>query len=359
VTERKQAEELFRLATEASPSGILLVDESARIVLVNAHIEELFGYQRDELIGNKVEMLVPGGFAALPGTTADRPLVGRGKDGNEFPIEISLKSIRTAQGTLFLASIIDISARKRMEEEAQRRRDEVSRLERMGLLGEMTASISHEVNQPLSGIIINAGTALRLMMRPNADLEELRDILVDVLADAHRAHRVIRNIRETITKGTTVRQRLAINDVIAGVMHMVQPDAAVHSCELHASLAKELPPVEADPVQIQQVLINLLANSFDAVEKMPPSRRRVEVTTGSREGAVRVSVRDHGTGIPANARERVFEQFFSTKSQGVGMGLAIVRSIIEAHSGTITVEDTDGDGAQFTFTLPATNGSPK
>jgi PAS domain S-box-containing protein len=359
VTERKQAEELFRLATEASPSGILLVDQTARIVLVNAHIEVLFGYQRDELIGNKVEMLVPGGFAAAPGARADRALVGRGKDGNEFPIEISMKSIRTAQGTLFLASVTDISARKRVEEEAQRRRDEISRLERIGLLGEMTASIAHEINQPLSGIIINAGTALRLMMRPNADLEELRDILVDVLADAHRAHRVIRNIRETITKGTAVRQRLSINDVIAGVMHMVQPDAAVHSCELHASLAKELPIVEADPEQIQQVLINLLANAFDAMEKMPSSRRSVEVTTGSREGAVRVSVRDHGAGIAENAREHLFDQFFSTKSQGVGMGLAIVRSIIEAHSGTITVEDTDGDGAQFTFTLPATDGSAK
>ena len=356
VTERKQAEELFRLATEASPSGILLVDQTARIVLVNAHIEVLFGYQRDELIGNKVEMLITEGFAAAP---AKAPAIGRRKNGNEFPIGVSVNSVRTAQGTLFLASVIDISARKRVEEEAQRRRDEISRLERLGLLGEMTASIAHEINQPLSGIIINAGTALRFMMRPNADLEELRDILVDVLADAHRAHRVIRNIRETITKGTAVRQRLAINDVISGVMHMVQPDAAVHSCELHASLAKELPIVEADPEQIQQVLINLLANAFDAVEKMPPSRRSVEVTTGSRGGAVRVSVRDHGTGIPENARERVFEQFFSTKSQGVGMGLAIVRSIIEAHSGTITVEDTDGDGAQFTFTLPATDGNAK
>ena len=136
---------------------------------------------------------------------------------------------------------------------------------------------------------------------------------------------------------------------------MVEPDAAVHSCELQTSFANDLPAVEADPVQIQQVLINLLANAFDAVESMPASRRKVEVKTENDCSTVRVSVRDHGAGIADGAQEHLFEQFFTTKRQGIGMGLAIVRSIIDAHSGTITAENVDDDGAQFIFTLPVNN----
>jgi PAS domain S-box-containing protein len=366
ITERKQAQELFRIATEASPNGILLVNGNGDIVLVNAHVEELFGYHRDELVGKPVETLVPEGLVANDSPSSarifpvpemrifdrDGEFVGRRKDGTEFPVEVGLNPVESPEGALFLASVADLSERKRAEEEARRRREEISRLQRIGLLAEMTASIAHEINQPLSGIIMNAGTALRFMERPNADLQELREILRDVQADAHRAHRVIRNIRETVRKGAAVRQRVAINEVVAGVMHMVQPEAAVHSCELEASLGNDLPSVAADPVQIQQVLINLLANAFDAVEKMPSNRRKVEISTENADRAVRVTVRDHGTGIAEEARERLFDQFFSTKAQGVGMGLAIVWSIIDAHSGTIRAENVDGEGAQFTFSLP-------
>jgi len=373
ITERKQAQELFRIATEASPNGILLVNGNGDIALVNAHVEELFGYHRDELVGKPVETLVPEGLVANDSPSSGRifpvpemrmfdrdgEFIGRRKDGSEFPVEVGLNPVESPEGVLFLASVADLSERKRAEEEARRRREEISRLQRVGLLAEMTASIAHEINQPLSGIIMNAGTALRLMERPNADLQELREILTDVQADAHRAHRVIRNIRETIRKGTAVRQRVAINEVVTGVMHMVQPEAAVHSCALEASLENDLPFIAADPVQIQQVLINLLANAFDAVEKMPSNRRKVEITTERADGEVRVTVRDHGTGITEDARERLFDQFFSTKAQGVGMGLAIVGSIIDAHSGTIRAENIDGEGAQFTFSLPVGDPTAK
>jgi len=366
ITERKHAQELFRIATEASPNGILLVNGDGDIVLVNAHVEELFGYHRDELVGKPVETLVPEGLVANDSPSSGRifpvaemrifdrdgEFIGRRKNGTEFPVEVALNPVESPEGVLFLASVADLSERKRTEEEARRRREEISRLQRIGLLAEMTASIAHEINQPLSGIIMNAGTALRLMERPNADLQELREILTDVQADAHRAHRVIRNIRETIKKGTVVRESLAINEVVTGVMHMVQPEAAVHSCELEASLGNDLPSIAADPVQIQQVLINLLANAFDAVEKMPSNRRKVEITTEKADGTVRVTVRDHGTGIVEEARERLFDQFFSTKAKGVGMGLAIVWSIVDAHSGTIRAENLNGEGAQFTFSLP-------
>ena len=361
------------MATEASPNGILLINGRRDIVLVNAHVEELFGYHRDELVGKPFATLVPQGLAINEPRLNERIFVvsengmfdrggeftGRRKDGSKFPVEVGLNPVESPEGVLTLASVADLSERKLAQEQASRHRDEISRLQRLGLLAEMTASIAHEINQPLSGIIMNAGTALRYMERPNIDLQELREMLTDVQADAYRAHRVIRNIRETVRKGTAVRQRIAINEVVTGVIHMVRPEAAVHSCELETSLGNGLPFIAADPVQIQQVLINLLANAFDAVEKMPANRRRVEVTTENSGGAVHVTVRDYGTGIAEEARERLFEQFFSTKAQGVGMGLAIVSSIIDAHSGTIKAENIDGEGAQFTISLPVSDPTAK
>jgi signal transduction histidine kinase len=138
---------------------------------------------------------------------------------------------------------------------------------------------------------------------------------------------------------------------------MVQPDAAALSCELRASLAEHLPTIDADPVQIQQVLINLLGNAFDAMRDISPSKRKVEIATELDAGSVRVSVRDHGIGIAKTSGERLFEQFYTTKEDGLGMGLAIVRSIIQAHSGTISAENAEGGGARFVFALPARDGS--
>ena len=138
---------------------------------------------------------------------------------------------------------------------------------------------------------------------------------------------------------------------------MVQPDAAAHFCKMEVSLAQDLPAVEGDPTQIQQVLINLVRNAFDAMRDTPPSRRIVEIATNSNgDGTICVAVRDYGSGISESTRERLFEQFFTTKEEGLGMGLAIVRSIIEAHGGSITAENADGGGARFHFRLPIKEG---
>jgi two-component system sensor kinase FixL len=285
---------------------------------------------------------------------AGRELFARRKDQSEFPIEIGLNPVHTPQGVLVLATVVDISARKAAEEEARRRREQLEQLSRVSLLGEMTASIAHELNQPLSAIVSNASAGQRFLDRGNADPEMIREILADVGADGRRAHDVIQNIRNTIKKGATVRQRIDVNEMVTTVAHLMQPNAATSSCEVCTSLGRDLAPVEGDPIQIQQVLINLVGNAFEAVRESSATNRRVEITT-ERNGneTICVSVRDHGRGIPEEARERLFEQFFTTKKDGLGMGLAIVRSIIEAHGGHISAENIDGDGARFYFTLPA------
>ena len=368
VTERKRAEEKFRLAVEASPSGILLVNETGEIVLVNAHIEELFGYGREELIGQFVEILVPERFArhhpehrakffAAPTARAmgaGRELFGRRKDGSEFPVEIGLNPIDTSEGILVLAAVVDISARKESEAEALRHREEISHLSRVAAMGELAASIAHELNQPLSGITLNAGTGQRLIARGDGDVGELRHVLSDIVADARRAGEVIRGIQNMVKKGSSARQRLNLNNLVTDTVRLVIPNAMLHSCDLEILLEPNLPDIEADPIQMQQVLLNLVINALDAIQDAPVGRRKVLVATErTLTGAIRTSVRDYGNGIPEEVRARVFEQFFTTKAKGLGMGLAIVQTIIKSHDGSIVAENADGGGARFYFTLPA------
>jgi PAS domain S-box-containing protein len=378
VTERKQAEEQFRLAVEASPSGIILVNQTGQIVLVNAHVEELFGYKRDELIGQLVEVLIPDrlkaehpadrtAFLAAPQARAmgaGRELFARRKNGTEFPVEIGLSPIHTPKGTLVLTSVIDISARKLAEKEAHESQQQINLLSRVSLLGETTAFLAHELNQPLSAIVSNANAGMRFIGKGNTDPEQLREILADVAADGARAHQIVRNVRNTIKKGSAIRRPIRVNEVVEEVARMVRSDALAHSCNLKTSLAKDLPAVEGDPIQVQQVLINLVSNAFHAMREVPAGNREVEIVTEAGDnGAVCVSVRDHGLGIPDKVRHRLFEQFFTTREEGLGMGLTIVRSIIEAHAGKISAENVEGGGARFLFTLPAaadtSNGLPQ
>jgi PAS domain S-box-containing protein len=367
ITERKQAEQLFHLATEASPSGTILVDNEGRIVLVNAHAEKLFGWPRDELIGKEIEVLLPERFSRThPGDRtrfftlpearamgAGRELFARRKDGSEFPVEIGLNPIETPHGPVVLASVVDISARLASEEVARRSREQVELLGRVSLLGEMTASLAHELNQPLAAIVNNATAAMQYLEQGRLHPEQLQDILNDVVADGRRARDVMHNVRSAIKKGAAIRGRMNLNDLVKAITHMVQPDAAGHLCRIKMSLAGDLPSIEGDPIQIQQAVINLVRNAFDAMSDVPAAHRIVEIATDyNGDGDIGVAVRDYGPGIPEAIRERLFEQFFTTKDEGLGMGLAIARSIIEAHGGSITAENADGGGARFRFRLP-------
>jgi PAS domain S-box-containing protein len=254
-----------------------------------------------------------------------------------------------------IGTVFDITDRKRAEEEGQRHREEIHRLGRIALVGEMTASIAHELNQPLTAIINNAGAGQCFIDQGDINLGTLHEILVDIAADGHRAHDVISNVRNTIKKGAILRESVDLNFMVTKVAHMLQPDIAAHSCELETSLAKDLPPIEADPVQILQVLINLVTNALDAMRDTPPARRKVQVATKRNgNGTIEVAVCDCGAGISDEVRGRLFDQFFTTKEKGLGMGLAIVRSIIEAHGGTIEVENVKEGGARFYFILPIT-----
>jgi two-component system sensor kinase FixL len=284
---------------------------------------------------------------------AGRELFARRKDGSEFPVEIGLNPIQTPGGFLVLAAVVDISARKFAEAQARQHREELGHLSRVAVMGELAASVAHELNQPLSGIVSNAAAGQRFIDRGDVDLHEMRDLLADIVADGRRAGDVIRGIRSMVKKGTPTRQRVNLNDLVVNVVRLLNPDAMLHSCELETLLEPNLPAIEADPIQLQQVLINLVINAFDAMHNTPLSHRKVVIATERNDdGAICSSVRDYGVGISEEARDRLFDRFFTTKTEGLGLGLGIVRSIVESHGGTVAAENVDGGGARFHFALP-------
>jgi PAS domain S-box-containing protein len=252
---------------------------------------------------------------------------------------------------------IDITARKQAELDAQRDRAELSHLSRVALMGEMSASIAHELNQPLSGILSNAAAGQRFIDRGDVDLREIREVFADIVADGRRASDVVRGIRSMVKKEQMARRSVDLNEIVMDALRIASPDALLHSCQLETSLDPNLPALEGDPVQLQQVLLNLAINAFDAMRDTPASKRKVVIATQSNgDGTVRTSVRDYGIGISVEMQDRLFDPFVSTKTEGLGMGLAIVRSIVESHGGAITVENADGGGTRFVFVLPV-NGT--
>jgi two-component system sensor kinase FixL len=256
---------------------------------------------------------------------------------------------------------IDVSAQKQSDLQLQIQREEMAHLNRVALMGEMTASVAHELNQPLTAIANNAAAARRFLERGNIDPALLQRLLQDMVADSHRAGEVIRGIRALVKKDkNVVRSVLNLNAVITDTLRLVSSDVLRRESVVTTEMDHNLPEVEAAPVQIQQVLLNLIMNALDAVEALPPSQRRIIITTQSLRGeSAEVSVRDYGTGLPAERPEKVFDHFFSTKQTGMGMGLTIVRSIVETHGGTIGAENAPDCGARFFFRLPAARGDSK
>jgi PAS domain S-box-containing protein len=367
ITERKRAEERFRLAVEASPNAIAMVNGQGEIVLINTLTERLFGYSREELIGKSVEILVPerfraghpahrAGFFAAPQSRpmgAGRELFARRKDGTEFPVEIGLNPIETNEGMLVLTAIVDITERKRSESELRRNREELAHLTRITTLGELATSLAHEVNQPLTAILSNAQAAQRFLSKKSSDIEEVREILHDIVQDSNRAGDVIRRMRALVKKEDIEFGSLDLSSTIREILMLVQSDAALRNVRVVLDVSPDLPQVRGDRIQLQQVLLNLLLNAFDAMKDCPGDEREV-LLRAEPDGAdlVRTSVSDLGPGLTSDKLDRIFQPFFSTKREGLGVGLSISRSIIEAHGGKLWAENNNGRGATFCFTVP-------
>src|SRR5438477_9716184 len=353
ITERKLAEEKFRLVLDAAPNAMIMVDSAGVISFANATAATVFGYPLSELIGRHIETLIPErfrdrhvgyrkGFLSQPSSRAmgaGRDLFGRRKDGSEFPVEVGLNPIPTAQGLFVLASVIDITARKQAEMEYELQHMELARVGRVAVMGELTASLAHEVNNPIAAMVANASAGQRLLAAGKIRTKGLTELLADIVADGRRAGEVIQGIRNMVRKGEARRSLTPIGDTIRQLIRIVHADAIARHVKVTAKvgLGPDAGQVWGDPVQLLQVLLNLALNALEAMSDMPPDARRLFIQAG-RDGNrdILVSVRDTGPGFPAETAEKLFEAFFSTKSDGTGMGLAISRSIIEAHGGTLS-----------------------
>jgi two-component system sensor kinase FixL len=367
ITERKRAEEKFRIVLDAAPNAMIMVDSAGVISFANAPAVTVFGYSLSELIGRHIETLIPErfrdrhagyrkGFLSEPSHRAmgaGRDLFGRRKDGSEFPVEVGLNPIHTTEGLFVLASVIDITARKQAELEHQLQNMELARVGRVAVMGELAASLAHEVNNPVGAIVANASAGQRLVAAGKIGTEELKELLADIVADGRRAGEVIQGIRNMVRKGEARRSLIPIGDTIDQLLRIVHADAIRREGRVTAKVDPDAGQVWGDRVQLLQVFLNLTLNALEAMSAVRPDARRLFIRARrDGNGDILVSVRDSGPGFPSGMAEQLFEAFFSTKAEGTGMGLAISRSIIEAHGGTLSGENCDGGGACFTVRLP-------
>jgi two-component system sensor kinase FixL len=276
-----------------------------------------------------------------------RWLISRGRYGRNDRGEISE----------LIGVVIDVTAQVKGDLQLRLQREEMARMSRVSSMGELTASLAHELNQPLTAIASNAAAGRRLLAQGPPDLEMFRELLDDVSADARRAGDIIHGIHHFVRKSEGTRRPINLNDVVREVLRLLHSDLLGRGMAVETHFAPNLPSVDADPVQLQQVLLNLLMNSLEAMQSTPTAQRRVVIaTTCEANFSVAVSVRDYGSGLPHDDVDKVFTHFYSTKPNGMGMGLTVVRSIVEAHGGKLRGENVD-EGARFFFTLPVTRKS--
>jgi PAS domain S-box-containing protein len=353
---------------DSSLDCIISIDHEARVTEFNAAAEQIFGYREDQVVGELLaEIIVPPryreqhrqGFARYLATGESR-LIGRHTeltairaDGTEFPVELAIARLPTDGPPAFTGFLRDLSDRKRSEEALGKVRAELSRMARVTSLGALTASIAHEVNQPLSGIITNASTCLKMLAAEPPNVQGAQETARRTVRDGNRAADIIKRLRALFANKEAAGESMDLGEAASEVIALCASDLQRVQVAVRQDFADQLPPITADRVQIQQVIQNLLMNAVDAVSNVEDRPRQISIATGWQDADhLRLSVRDSGAGIDAEAAARLFEAFYTTKSEGMGIGLSVSRSIIENHGGRLWAEPNDGPGATFAFSVP-------
>ena len=375
----RSSEEKHRVIVEAAHDVVVSMNEEGAILLANPAARRIFGYDPVEIVGKPMTMLMPemmrklheNGFRRYL-TTGKRHLDWQGvevtaqrKDGQEFPVEVSFGEQTSDGHKVFTGFIRDISERKQAEERLraserslQMTQAELARVSRLTTMGELAASIAHEVNQPLTAVINNGSACLRLLANNNLEPKVLRGALEGIIADGTRASTVLARIRAFIKKEPAEKSELDINEVIKEVLVLAARELYENQVLPDQQLKIDLPSVLADRVHLQQVLLNLIMNGIEAMAPVTDRPRLLGVQSRlDKSGDVLVAVSDCGTGFGLEL-DSVFNPFFTTKANGMGMGLSISRSLVEGHGGRLWAAPNSPHGAVFSFTLPASGGSP-
>ncbi|GAA5179915.1 PAS domain S-box protein [Niveibacterium umoris] len=347
-------------------TGLRARDLQGRITYVNPAFCRMFGWSAEEMVGMSPPMpyWLPDD---LEHTRAvhDRILAGnapsqgielrfRRKNGEKFDALLYEAPLIDADGrqTGWMGSVLDITERRRAEELARQQQEKLQTNARLVTMGEMASSLAHELNQPLAAITSYATGALNALRTGSLPPSEIETAIEKLAQQATRAGQIIRRVHDFVRKRESNFRPTVINAAVKESFELVQSEARRRGIRLEAELSPDLPPVHADSVMLEQVLVNLIRNGFDAMRDTPAARRVLSVRTALVEGWVRVSVTDHGAGIAAEVGERLFDALFTTKAEGMGMGLNICRSIVELHHGRLWFEPNPGGGTVFQLTLP-------
>ena len=352
---------------DTAVDAILTIDKSGIISWVNKSACEMFGYDKDELLGSEISLLMPEphhgnhqnyvdryletGEAQIIGI--GRELVAKHKDGHTFPIYLGISEVSLDDEVHFTGVIRDLTEQKAANADLMEQQQRLAHVGRLSTMGEMTASIAHEINQPLTAISMYAQSCIRMLQRESYDQDKLLDALVKLNRQSLRAGEVIERIQRFVRNEQGQREVVNINSLMRELQYLVGNDARLHNIDLELELADKIPEVFCDPVQIQQVAINLVRNAIDAMAEVDCRwGHTITIRTKPLDGLVEVAVRDAGGGVAPEEEAKVFSAFHTTKPQGMGMGLSICRTIIDSHDGLLQFRNNMDHGATFYFRLP-------
>jgi PAS domain S-box-containing protein len=372
INDRKRAEETlresevrFRTLVDHATDAFFLIGDRGMVLDVNQQACESLGISREELIGMTARDFDPDAYDALLQWIGSRLDAGavctfeshhRQKEGPVFPVEVRVRPFWQGNRRLSLALARDITDRRLAEQERERLRQleaELAHINRVSMMGELAASIAHEVNQPLSGIVSNGSACLRFLAGDPPNMEEVHEAVRDIVRDGKRAGEIISRIRALTRRTAPPREELDVNETIREVLAIAGDEAKRTNVVIRTQFADKLLPVSGDRIQLQQVVLNLVMNGMEAMSSVGERARQLVISTLTVDpDQVQVTIEDSGVGVDPSTMARIFEPFFTTKSGGMGMGLSISRSILQNHGGRLWATLNNGPGTSFHFTLP-------
>jgi two-component system sensor kinase FixL len=361
----EEREALLQAIIETAPDALITIDEAGLIRIFNPAAERIFGFRAEEVIGQNVHCLMPApyreqhdGYIRRYLETGEKRIIGIGrevegrrKDGSVFPMELAVGEVHDDGHKLFAGFVRDISARRDAERRLHELRSELLHVSRLSEMGEMASALAHEMNQPLTAII-NYLQACRRLLGTAEARGRVEELIEKVIGQATRAGQIIRNLRKFISRGETERTEQQVNLVVEEAASLALLGTPEKGIQVAFDLAPDLPPVMIDRIQIHQVITNLIRNAVDAVAAA--ERRRITIRTAHAGAvAVEIQVQDSGPGLAEEVAERLFQPFVTTKPDGIGIGLSICRTIVDAHDGRLWATPDPAGGTIFHLTLPA------
>jgi two-component system, LuxR family, sensor kinase FixL len=355
---------LLRSILETVPDAMVVIDSRGVVQSFSRAAERLFGYRSMDICGQNVKMLMPSpyrdqhdGYLDRYLTTGERRIigigrvvVGRRKDGSTFPMELSVGEVNQDGRRLFTGFVRDLTERQQTDRRLQELQEGLLHVSRLRSMGQMAAALAHELNQPLTATTNYVRAALRLLDAAEPNLPRVRQAMNLAAQQTVRSGEIIRRLRAFVARGEVTRRPESVAKLIEEASALALVGAKEHGIKVLIRIEAHLPKAEVDRVQIQQVLLNLIRNAVESMEGC--DIRELTVGTVAQDGAVLVSIADTGGGIPPEIEAKLFQPFVTTKPEGMGIGLSICRTIVEAHGGRLWVQPNAGTGSVFNFTLP-------